>query len=186
MTISARQFTAFTAVILMAGNASAEGAAFPQLDTASFPNQLAWLAITFVALYLIVSKSIVPTVSEVLSARKATIADAIAKAEAFKKHADETRGSAEAGGQKARAKAAETMAKANAEAAKKQAEAMAELNAELDKQSAKASAALAKTVKAASGELETASAELAQAIAEKLLGSQVDAASVKAARTKAA
>jgi len=94
MTISTRQFAAaIIALMASAAHAAEEGGnAFPQLDTSSFANQLAWLGVTFVALYLIVSKSIVPTVSEVLSARKDTIADAIAKAEAFKAHAEATHG----------------------------------------------------------------------------------------------
>lgn len=176
----ARSFVLTSAMTMATTNAFAKSSV-PQMDPSSFPNQLFWLAVTFAALYLIVSKSVVPKVSEVLSAREATIADAIAKAEAFKQHAEQTRGSFEAGSQTARAKAAETLGKAQAEAAKAQADAMAELNAELDKQSAKASAALQKSLAAASKDMEAASADLSRAMVEKLLGTNA-----KAARTEAA
>ena len=181
----ARNFALTSAVALASSTAFAESSV-PQMDPSSFPNQLFWLAITFVALYVIVSKSVVPNVSSVLDARDATIADAIAKAEAFKQHAEQTRGDFEAGSQNARAQAAELLNAAQQESAKKQADAMAALNAQLEQQSAKAASALEKTVAAAKGDLDAASADLARAIAEKLLGSTVDEASVKAALKSAA
>lgn len=174
------------ALVAMAAPAFAKGPSVPQMDPSSFPNQLFWLAITFAALYLVVSKSVVPSVSSVLDARDATIADAIEKAEAFKHHAEQTRGDFEAGSQQARANAAELLTKAQEDAAKQQADALAKLNAELDQHSAKAAAALQQTVAQAKGSLDTASADLARTIAEKLLGSTVDEASVKAALKSAA
>lgn len=182
---TAKHFVPFAATLMVAGQAFAKSSV-PQMDPSSFPNQLFWLVVTFGALYLIISKSVVPTVSEVLSAREATIADAIAKAEAFKQHAEKTKGDFEAGSTTARAKAAEMLAKAQADAAAKQAEAMTALNAMLETQSAKSAAALQKTVAAAKKDLDLASADLARAIAEKLLGSKVDEASVKAALKNAA
>lgn len=176
----ARNFVLTGAIALAATNAVAKSSV-PQMDPSSFPNQLFWLAITFAALYLVVSKTIVPSVSGVLSARDATIADAIAKAEAFKQHAEQTRGSFEAGNQLARIRAAEMLTKAQLEAAKAHADAMASLNADLDKQSATAAAALKKSVAGASKDMEAASADLARAMAEKLLGG-----TAKASRTEAA
>ncbi len=176
------------AILLMASHASAAeegGSAFPQLDARSYPNQLFWFAVTFAVLYVIVSKLIVPKMSGVLSAREATIADAIAKAEAYKATADKARDTAAAGHANARTQAAEITAAVQAQAAKAHAEAMAKLNATLDAEAAKADAALKKAVAAATGDMEDASADLARAIAEKLLGKPVDVASVKAARKAA-
>lgn len=176
-----KQFTVTATATLLAGPALAAGGSLPQMDQTWFPNQLAWLAITFVAMYLLVSKFVSPRVDEVLSARADTIADAIAKAEQFKQHAEQTRGNAEAGTQHARTQAAELLAKAQADIAKAQADAMASLNATLEQEAAKAAAQLQQAVSASKGDMEKASADLARAIAEKLLGSTVDEASVKAA-----
>ena len=173
------------AMVATAGAASAEGTSLPQMDTSWFPNQLFWLAVSFIALYLVVSKMVSPKVGGMLAARDATIADAIAKAESFKAHADQTRGSAEAGAQNARAQAAEITARVQEEAAKAHADAMAKLNASLEAEAAKADAALKKAVAAATGDLDAASTDLARAIAEKLLGKEVDEASIKAARKAA-
>lgn len=185
MTNRTTQFATIAAVIFTAADASAD-AALPQFDSSSFPNQLFWLVVTFVGLYLVVSKFVVPNVASVLEAREATIADAIAKAEAYKANADKAGSQSEAGTQDARARATELMAAAQADTAKAQAEAFAKLNATLEQQSAAASATLAKSVEAASGELEQAASDLARTMAEKLLGSSVDEASVKAARKAAA
>ncbi len=176
----ARSIVLTSASVMAASNAFAEGSV-PQMDPSSFPNQLFWLAITFVALYVVVSKMVVPSVSSVLDAREATIADAIAKAEAFKQHAEQTRGNFEAGSQSARVRAADMLSKAQADAAKAQADAMAALNATLDEQSAKAASALQKSMASASKEVEASSAELARAMVEKLLGN-----TAKASRTEAA
>lgn len=158
----------------------------PQLDSSSFPNQLFWLVVTFAAMYLVVSKVVTPSVSRVLDAREATIADAIAKAEAFKHHAEQTKGEFEAGSSTAHSKAAELLAAAQAEASANHSKAMAKLNATLEKQSAKADAALQESLAAAKKDLDSAAADLARAIAEKLLGNKVDEASVKAALKNAA
>lgn len=181
----ARNFALAGALALVASQAFAAGSV-PQMNPSSFPNQLFWLAITFVALYVVVSRFVVPSVSSVLDLRDATIADAIAKAEAFKQHAEQTRGSFEAASQQARAKAGELLAAAQQEAAQKQNEAIGKLNAQLEQQSAKAQAALGQAVAQAKGDLDAAAAQVAHAIAEKLLGSSVDEASVKAALKKAA
>lgn len=43
----------------------------PQLDATWFPSQLFWLALTFVTLYLVLSRSILPRIGGVLAARQA-------------------------------------------------------------------------------------------------------------------
>ncbi len=180
MRIRAPHIAAIAAVTLTAADALAK-TELPQLDSSSFGNQLFWLGITFVTLYLIVRNMVVPNIASVLDSRAETIADAIAKAEAFKRHADEAKGGAEAGSQHARNRAAELLATAQADAAKHHADALAGLNATLATESDAAQATITKAVAAANTELEQAAAGLARTIAEKLLGSTVDEASVKAA-----
>jgi F-type H+-transporting ATPase subunit b len=176
----ARSIALTSSCLLVSSAAFAQGSV-PQMDPSSFPNQLFWLAITFVALYVVVSKLVVPSVSSVLDARERTIADAIAKAEAFKQHAEQTRGNYEAGSQAARAKATELLGKAQSEAAKAQSEAMERLNTKLEQQTANAQAELKKSLSRASQDVESVSAELARVMVEKLLGGDA-----KANRTEAA
>lgn len=49
-------------------------ASFPPFDTSLFASQLVWFALTFIALYIIVSRFILPNVAAVLARRAGTIA----------------------------------------------------------------------------------------------------------------
>lgn len=57
---------------LLSGTAFAAGG-MPQLDVHSFAPQLAWLAIAFVVLYLVMSRLAVPAISDTLDKRQAKI-----------------------------------------------------------------------------------------------------------------
>jgi F-type H+-transporting ATPase subunit b len=56
----------------------------PQLDLATFPPQLIWLAITFIALYLVMRAVGLPRVGEVIAARRARIDGDLEKAAQIK------------------------------------------------------------------------------------------------------
>lgn len=60
---------------------------FPPLDTKSFPSQLFWLVVFFAALYLLMSRWILPLLAAVLAKRKSQIDGDLARASALK---DET------------------------------------------------------------------------------------------------
>lgn len=61
------------ALLAASGSAAAKPAGMPQLDFHSFAPQLVWLAIAFVALYLIMSRMAVPAISDTLARRQAKI-----------------------------------------------------------------------------------------------------------------
>ncbi len=111
---------------------AAEAAGMPQLDFSTFPNQIFWLIVTIVAIYLILTKIALPRIASVLAERKGTITNDIAAAEELKLKAVE----AEKAYQKA-------LAEARAEAQKIAAEARDEIKAELDKATDKADAEIA-------------------------------------------
>src|SRR5258707_15756327 len=67
---------------------SAHSAVFPPFERETFPSQLFWLAICFVALYLITARLVQPRVGGVIENRKSRIAGDLAEAERFKREAD--------------------------------------------------------------------------------------------------
>ena len=109
-----------------AGHA-AESVGMPQLDFSTFPNQIFWLAVTLVAIYMILSRVALPRIEAVLSDRAGAITNDLAAAEELKMRAIEA--------EKAYEKA---LADARAEANRIVAEARAEIQADLDKATAKA------------------------------------------------
>jgi len=101
----------------------------PQLDFSTFGNQIFWLVVTLVVIYLILSRVALPRIAGVLAERSGTISNDIAAAEELK----------------AKAVAAEeaynqALSDARAEAAKIVASTKADMKAELDAAIAKADA----------------------------------------------
>ena len=101
----------------------------PQLDFSTFGNQIFWLVVTLVVIYLILSRVALPRIAGVLAERIGTISNDLAAAEELK----------------AKAVAAEeaydqALSDARAEATKIVASTKADMNAELDAAIAKADA----------------------------------------------
>lgn len=114
-----------------AGHAG-QSAGMPQLDFSTFPNQIFWLLVALVVIYLILSRVAIPRIGAILSERQGKITSDIAAAEDLK----------------ARAVAAEkaynqALADARAEANRIAAEARAEIQGDLDKAIAHADAEIA-------------------------------------------
>lgn len=108
------------------------GAGMPQLDFSTFPNQILWLAVTLVVLYLILSRVALPRIGSVLAERAGTISNDIAAAETYKSQAAE----AEAAYHKA-------LDDARAAAARVVDQARTDIQADLDAAIAKADAEIA-------------------------------------------
>jgi len=152
----------------------------PQLDFSSWPNQIFWLVIALVAIYLILSRVALPRISSVLAERAGTITNDIAAAEELKLKAQE-----------AEVAYNQALADARTEAQKIIAEAKAEIQAGLDDANAKADAEIAaKTAESEKAIAEIRSnalasvEEVAKATAVEIvaaLGGQADAADVDAA-----
>ena len=70
------------------GPAVAAEGGLPQLNPAVFSPQLIWLAISFVALYFLMSKVALPDISATLSARQQRLEGDLAAAEKFRAEAD--------------------------------------------------------------------------------------------------
>ncbi len=117
----------------------------PQLCFDWFPNQIFWLVVTLVVIFLVLSRVALPRIAAILAERTGTITNDLAAAEDLKAKAVE----AEEAYKKA-------LADARSEAQRIAAEARAEIQADLDKAIAKADAEIA----AQTAESEKAIAEI--------------------------
>ena len=153
----------------------------PQLDVTTFPPQLVWLAISFLVLYLLMSRVALPRISDVLEERRRRREDNLAKAEDLEKEAEAVSQAYEAALAKSRGDAHARIAAAG-EAAKQRAEAeVARLDAELRGKTQAAEAAIAEARSSALADAAGIAAEVAQLAASKVAGLVVDEASARAA-----
>ena len=60
----------------------------PQLDFATWGNQIFWLVLALIAIYLVLSRVALPRIAAVLAERQGTISNDIAKAEDLKRQAE--------------------------------------------------------------------------------------------------
>ncbi len=133
----------------------AEAAGMPQLDFSTFPNQIFWLAVTLIVIYLILSRVALPRIGAVLAERKGTMTNDIAAAEEFKLKAQE----AEAAYEKA-------LAEARAEAQRIVTETRAEIQKDLDAATGKANAEIAARTAESEKRIGEIRASAAQGVAE--------------------
>src|SRR5262245_16012951 len=143
---------------------------FPPFNSAYFASQLFWLAVTFVALYLLMAKVGLPRVGGIIDARRGRIesdlgaaaklkADAEAAMEAYEKALAEARA-------RAQTIAGETRHRLSAEAE----EARKALEATLNGKLAEAERTIAETKNRAMGNVKSIAADAAAAIVAKLTG----------------
>lgn len=161
-----------------AGQAAAEMAhgaesapGMPQLDFSTFPNQVFWLVVTLVVIYLILSRVALPRIGGILAERAGTITNDLAAAEDLKAKAVE----AEEAYNKA-------LAEARAEAQRIAAEARAEIQAGLDGAIAKADAEIAAKAaesEKAIAEIRAGALESIEAVAKDTTGEIVSALGFK-------
>lgn len=163
-----------------AAGAAGHSAGMPQLDTSTWDNQIFWLVVALVVIFLVLWRVALPRIGAVLAERSGTITNDLAAAEELKRKA--------LAAEKAYNEALE---KARGEAGRIVAEAKAEIQADLDKATAKADAEIAaKTAESEArigeiraGALESVT-EVAKDTAKELvaaLGGKADARSVTAA-----
>lgn len=145
----------------VAGDHGASGAGMPQLDFAHFPNQIFWLVVTLIVIYLVLSRVALPRIGAVLAQRAGTISNDIAAAEDLKRKASEAEDAYE-----------KALADARVEAGRIAAEAKAEIQAELDAAIAKAD----EQISAKSAESEKAIADIRAGAVESVRVVAKDAA----------
>lgn len=164
------------------GAAEASSGGMPQLDFSTWGNQIFWLVLALIAIYLILSRIALPRIAAILAERQGTISNDIAAAEELQAKAVD----AEAAYDKA-------LVDARAEAQRIIAEAKADMQADLDAAIAKADAEIAAKSaesEAAIGEIRAGSVASVKAVAKdtvkeivSAMGGQADAKTITAAVT---
>ncbi len=142
----------------------------PQLDPAVWPTQLIWLAITFIACYLVIWRIALPRIGDVLEARQRKLDDDLKKATALKEEAETILAEYEKMRADAQAEAHAVLRKAQ-DGMKAEAERQnSEVAAKLAKQTEEAEARIAQAKSAALSSLEGTVTEVVAAATEKLIG----------------
>lgn len=158
----------------------------PQLAIETFASQLVWLGITFVVLYLIMAKVVIPRIGGILEDREQRIRADLDKAEELKSQTDRAIADYEAKLAEARANAGEIVAQMKADVNAEIDKRRAEIDAELDTRQAEAEKQINQQREAALGSLDDVARSVTSALVDKLSGSapgddRVEAA-VQAAR----
>lgn len=143
---------------------------FPPFQKETFPSQLFWLVICFVALYVVVSKLALPRVGGIIEARRGRIDGDLGEATRLKGEADQAMAAYEKALADARARAqaiaGETRDRLNAEAEAGRKALEAQLNSRL----AAAETQIASTKTAAMANVRGIAVETAGAIVARLAG----------------
>lgn len=153
----------------------------PQFDPAIFSPLLVWLAVTFVALYVLMSKFALPKVATIIDQRSERIEGNLAKAEQLKSDAAAVLAAYEKAIADARAAAQAELAKAAAEIAAETARREADFAKRLGEQTKIAEGRIKATQAEALAQVKSIASDLAAGIANKLTGAGVDQSSAGAA-----
>lgn len=145
----------------------------PQLEAATFISQLLWLAVTFVGLYLVMWKVVIPRVADVLQDRQERIDDDLEKAEALRNEAAAVLEAYEKTVADGRARAQAILREAADQNDKAAAIRQTALGEQLAQQTAEAEARINEAREEALTNIRSVAAETAQAAALRLSGATI-------------
>src|SRR6266851_3172914 len=152
----------------------------PQLDISTFAPQLFWLAVIFVALYIVMKSVALPQVGRAIEARRQRREDDLGRAARMRAEAEAASAAYQKTMATARAEAQATLRQISermAEAAERQ----RQLAATLAGQIAEAERRIAEGKDQALAEIRGVAVDVGRAVVEKLTGSAPDAARMAAA-----
>ncbi len=153
----------------------------PQFEPAFFSPQLVWLAITFILLYLLMSKVALPRIGAIIEEREQRINDNLRKADMYKQQAETAVAAYEKKMADARAKAQETVREIREQMAAEAAERHERLNQRLAAEIANGEARIAEARAKAVASIRDMSVEVAAAAATRLIGARIDETAVAGA-----
>ncbi|MDE0057008.1 MAG: F0F1 ATP synthase subunit B' [Defluviicoccus sp.] len=154
----------------------------PQLEQVdTFLSQLVWLFLTFGVLYVVILRSALPRISQILATRQERIDGDLRRAEEIKAEAESVLAAYEAAAARARAEAQDILRESSERFATEAGEKNEALTRLLAEQAAAGEARIGAARERAMAEVETIAAELAGLAAERLTGTAADRASAAAA-----
>ena len=153
----------------------------PQLDTATFASQLFWLLLSFVVLFWLMWKIVIPRIAEVLQDRQERIDDDLEKAEKLRNDSAEVLEAYEKTIADGRAQAQSILREASERMEAESAKQQASLAETLSKQTADAEARINAARDEALDNIMSVSAEAAQAAAIRISGADVSQGEAEAA-----
>lgn len=156
----------------------------PQLDISTYAPQLVWLVITFGFLYLLMARSLLPRVGEVIEERQDRIDDDLETAEKVKEESQKLEETYEHLLTDARKEASDYLKGEREKVEQKLAGRRKKMEAEIADRVAKAEERIAKAKKEALGDLDAMSADACVAIYAKLTGTRLKKEQAKKAVRK--
>lgn len=170
-----------TTAMTEAGHGAEAHGAFPPFDSATFPSQILWLAISFGLLYLLMSRIALPRVGSIIHDRNQRILGDIAEANRLKAQSEEAAAAYEQALAEARRNAA-TIAQKARDAAKADADAeRAKAEGEVNDKVAQSEKAIAASKAKAMAEVGGIATETADGIVKALIGGSVTKADIEKA-----
>jgi F-type H+-transporting ATPase subunit b len=154
---------------------------FPPFESKNFPSQIVWLGLSFVVLYVLLSKVALPRVASILEARKRRIEIDLADAAKAKSDSDAAIAAYEKSLADARARAQALAAKTHQELAAQSEARRKELEAALAVKLADAEKQIEATKASAMKNVSAIAADAAGSIVERLTGVAPDKAAVERA-----
>lgn len=167
----------------MATETTEHAQGMPQLDFSTFPNQIFWLVVTLIIVYLLMSRVALPRIASVLAERHGAIQSDLVKAEEMKAKAVEAEAAYNQALADARAEAQTIVADARAEIQKDLDVAMAKADAEIAAKSAESAAAIKEISDNAMVAVKDVANDTAKEIVKSVMPGAGDAKAVKAAVT---
>jgi len=165
-----------------AGQDAGHAVGMPQLDFATWPNQIFWLAVTLVVIYFLLTRLVLPRIGAVLAERSGTITNDLAAASELKQQAVAAEKAYTEALAAARAEAGRIVAEAKAEIAKDLAAAIAKADAEIAARAVESEQAIAEIRAGALDSITEVARDTARAVVAAL-GGAVDGRNVTAAVT---
>jgi len=158
----------------------------PQLDFSTFPEQLFWLAVTFIVLYLLMSRIALPRVGRIIEARRHQIDGDLEKASAMKAESEAVLAAYERELANARHAAQAVVKEADDRLQAVAAEREKALADKLAAETAFAEKRIADAKAAALTDLKSVATDVARSVVGKLTGETVDDGRIAAAVNRAA